>query len=47
VLLRSGGVRVASVIGAYHMRGVVSLMVCTLLLYEMTLDAPLKGTVLA
>jgi hypothetical protein len=46
-LLRSGGVHGAGVIGAYHVRGVAPLMACTLPLYEMTPDAPLKGTMLA
>jgi hypothetical protein len=46
VLLRSGSVRVADIIEVYHAREVASLMVHTLLLYEMMPDAPLEGTAL-
>jgi hypothetical protein len=47
MLLRSGSVHGADVIGAYHARRVAPLMARTLLLYEMTPEALLKGTVLA
>jgi hypothetical protein len=46
-LQRSGSVCGASVIGAYHARGVAPLMARTLSLYEMTPDAPLEGSMLA
>jgi hypothetical protein len=46
-LLRSGGVRGASVIEAYHTIGVASLMAHTLSLYEVMPDVPLEGMVLA
>jgi hypothetical protein len=44
-LLQSSDVHGASVIGAYHVRGVAPLMAHTLSVYEMTPDAPLEGTV--
>jgi hypothetical protein len=44
--LRSGGVRRAGVVGAYHARGVAPLMVRALSLYEMTPYTPLEGMVL-
>jgi hypothetical protein len=45
-LLRSGDVRGAGIIGAYHARGVAPLMAQTLSLYKMTPDASCEGTVL-
>lgn len=47
VLLRSGDIRGANIIGVYHARGVAALMAHTLMLYEMPLNAPREGTVLS
>jgi hypothetical protein len=46
-LQRSGSVHGASILGAYHARGVAPLMACTLSLFKMTPNAPLEETVLA
>jgi hypothetical protein len=46
-LLRSGGVRGAGIIGAYHTRGVALLMARALPLYGMTPDVLPEGMVLA
>lgn len=45
-LLKERGLKGSSIIGAYHVRRVVLLMACALLLYEMTPDTQLDGTML-